>query len=150
VAPEKDRTVYGDMHPGDVEDYPFYRPEPAEIFRRLPELKPPVLYIFGRHSELATDELRRKKMESTGTGIGGSGGERKGRVKEVVLDCGHLVPMEKVTDCADAAASFTASEVSLWEQTTRNWRRGWLEKPRRERVSIDDQWREMIGPKTPR
>jgi len=148
VPPEKDRTIYGDMHPDDVDDYPFYRPEPAEIFRRLPELKPPVLYIFGEDSELATEELRRKKMESTGAGIGGSGGEQEGRVKEVLVDCGHLVPMEKVTECADAAASFTVSEVSRWEETTRDWQGRWLEKPRRERVSIGDRWREMIGPKT--
>ena len=97
TAAELDRAAYGDIHPEDVEEgYPFYRPEPAQIFRRLPELKPPVLHIFGRHSELATPDLRRKKMESTGMGVGGSGGQAEGRVKEVVLDCGHLVPMEKV------------------------------------------------------
>ncbi|KAI1609561.1 Alpha/beta hydrolase family-domain-containing protein [Exophiala viscosa] len=115
IASEDDRDVYGDMHPDDVEkEYPFYRPEPAEIFRRLPELKPPVLYIFGKSSELATPTLRRKKMETTGIGVGGSGGERAGRVKEVVLECGHLVPMEK------------------------------------ERIGMDDEWREMIGPKAQR
>lgn len=148
VLPEEDRTVYGDMNPDDIEDYPFYRPEPAEIFRRLPELKPPVLYIFGRHSELATEELRRKKMQSTGIGTGGSGGAQEGRVKDVVLDCGHLVPMEKVVECADAAASFAASEASRWEETIREEQRRWLEKPRIERVSLDDQWREKMGPKT--
>src|ERR1700761_2446823 len=81
IAPEMDRVVYGDMHPDDIEEgYPFYRPEPAQIFRRLPELKPPVLYIFGKHSELATPELRRKKMETTGIGVGGSGGYAEGKV----------------------------------------------------------------------
>lgn len=148
VAPEDDRSVYGDMHPEDVEkDYPFYRPEPAEIFRRLPELKPPVLYIFGEHSELATPDLRRKKMESTGIGVGGSGGREMGQVREVVLNCGHLVPMEKVEECADAAASFAASEVSCWEEATQRWQRRWLEKSRRERVGLDDEWRRMIGPR---
>ncbi|KAK5328486.1 hypothetical protein LTR93_002271 [Exophiala xenobiotica] len=148
IDPTKDRSVYGDMHPDDVEEgYPFYRPEPAEIFRRLPELKPPVLYIFGNSSELATPELRRKKMENTGIGVGGSGGKDEGRVKEVILDCGHLVPMERVTECADAAASFAHAEVSRWEENTREWQRRWLEKPRRERVAIDDQWIARIGPK---
>ncbi|EXJ92588.1 hypothetical protein A1O3_01140 [Capronia epimyces CBS 606.96] len=150
IPPEQDRTVYGDMHPDDVEDYPFYRPEPAETFRRLPELKPPVLYIFGKKSELATPELRRKKMETTGVGVGGNGGQQHGQVKEIVLDCSHLVPMENPTECADAAASFAASEISRWEETTRQWQRRWLQKPRQERAVIDDQWREMIGPREPK
>jgi len=151
IEPTRDRSVDGDMHPDDVEeDYPFYRPEPAEIFRRLPELKPPVLYIFGKSSELATPELRRKKIENTGIGIGGSGGKDEGRVQEMILDCGHFVPMERVTECAGAAASFASAEVSRWEEMTGKWQRRWLEKPRRERVGIDDQWREMIGPKAQR
>jgi pimeloyl-ACP methyl ester carboxylesterase len=148
IAPEKDWTAYGDMHPDDIEeDYPFYRPEPAQIFRRLPELKPPVLYIFGKHSELATPELRRKKMETTGTGVGGSGGATEGKVKEVVLDCGHLVPMELVSDCAEAAASFAASEADRWNVVMREVEKRWLEKPREQRVGIDDEWKEKIGPK---
>lgn len=147
VPPEKDRTVYGDMHPDDIDSYPFYRPEPAETFRRLPELKPTVLYIFGERSELATPELRRKKMETTGVGVGGSGGQKDGQVRHVILDCGHLVPMERVAECANAAASFAVSEVSRWQETTRAWQRCWLERPRQVRVEIDDQWREMIGPR---
>ncbi|KAK6387539.1 hypothetical protein LTS17_000808 [Exophiala oligosperma] len=148
LAPEEDRSVYGDIHPDDVErEYPFYRPEPSEIFRRLPEVKPPVLYIFGKSSELATPELRRKKMETTGAGIGGSGGQKVGRVKEVVLDSGHLVPMEKVTQCASAAASFVDEEMSRLQEITEAWQRRWLQKSRQERISLDDQWKEMIGPK---
>ncbi|ETI19865.1 hypothetical protein G647_08879 [Cladophialophora carrionii CBS 160.54] len=146
IAPEKDWDVYGDMHPDDIEeDYPFYRPESAQIFRRLPELKPPVLYIFGKNSELATPELRRKKMETTGTGVGGSGGSAEGKVKEVVLNCGHLVPMERTTECAAAVASFATSELARWEEHTRQGQAQWLTKPRSDRVGIDDEWRRMIG-----
>ncbi|KAJ4524530.1 hypothetical protein HRR75_000119 [Exophiala dermatitidis] len=147
IPPEEDWAVYGDIHPDDVEDYPFYRPEPAQTFRRLPELKPPVLYIFGAKSELATPDLRRKKMETTGSGIGGSGGQKNGKVEEVVLDCGHLVPLERVKECADAAARFSVSEVTRWEDMTRDWQRRWLEKPPRERIGIDDRWKEAIGPR---
>jgi len=149
VSPEEDRLVYGDMHPQDIErNYDFYRPEPAEIFRRLPELKPPVLYVFGKHSVLATPELRQKKLETTGSGVGGSGGRAEGLVQEVVLDCGHLVPMEKVTESAEATASFTAVELDRWEASTKEWQSRWQSRPRRERVGIDNQWRAKIGPRT--
>lgn len=148
LAPEEDHNVYGDMHPDDVEkEYPFYRPEPSEIFRRLPEVKPPVLYIFGKTSELATLDLRRKKLETTGTGVGGSGGQKAGRVKEVVLDSGHLVPMENVTECAEAAASFANEEISRWQEMNEAWQQRWVQKSRLERISLDDQWKKMIGPK---
>lgn len=151
ISPDKDHLVYGDMHPQDVEqDYDFYRPEPAEIFRRLPELKPPVLYIFGEDSVLATPELRRKKLETTGTGVGGSGGREEGLVQETVLDCGHLVPMERVTESAEAAASFAALVLERWETSTREWQSHWLSKPRRERVGIDEAWRAKIGPRIPK
>lgn len=151
ISPEDDRLIYGDMHPQDVErNYDFYRPEPAEIFRRLPEMRPPVMYIFGNDSELATPELRRKKLETTGTGVGGNGGWQEGRVQETVLDCGHLVPMERVTESAEAAASFTAVELDRWETSTEEWQSRWQSKPRQERVGIDDEWRAKIGPKTPR
>lgn len=151
LPPENDRLTYGDMHPQDIErEYDFYRPEPAELFRRLPDLKPPVVYIFGKHSELATPKLRQKKLDTTGTGVGGSGGREEGFVQETVLDCGHLVPMERVTESAEAAASFTAVELDRWEASTEEWQSRWRSKSRQERVSIDEEWRARIGPRPSR
>lgn len=148
TLPEQDQSEYGDMHPDDVEvSFPFYRPEPAAIFRRLPEVKPPVLYIFGEHSELATPELRRKKLETTGVGVGGSGGRDHGNVREVVLDTGHLVPMENVMDTAAAAASFVKNEVERWEEFTKQWQARWRSRPRKERVGINEEWKKNIGPR---
>jgi pimeloyl-ACP methyl ester carboxylesterase len=148
LLPEKNRLMYGDMHPEDREpDYDFYRPEPAELFRKLPELKPPVHYIFGKNSELATPLLRQKKLETTGTGVGGNGGWKEGQVHETVLDCGHLVPMEKTTESADVAASFTATELDKWEEFTKEWQSQWRSKSRRDRVGIDEEWRAKIGPR---
>lgn len=148
LLPEKDRWMYGDMHPDDIEpEYEFYRPEPAELFRRLPELKPPVHYIFGKNSELATPVLRKKKLETTGTGVGGNGGWIEGRVRETVLDCGHLVPMERTTESAEAAASFTAMELDRWEEFTKEWQSRWRSKSRQDRVGIDQLWKTRIGPR---
>jgi pimeloyl-ACP methyl ester carboxylesterase len=145
INPLDDREAYGDIHPDDYEpDYPFYRPEPAEIYRRLSELKPPVQYIFGEHSPLATPDLRAKKMATTGVGVGGSGGFQRGMVEEAVLNCGHLVPFEKVVQCADAAATFTVSALAWWEKSLGRVKK-WEGKSRQERVGIDDEWRRYIG-----
>jgi len=147
VPPTEDRTTYGDMYPDDIEDYPFYRPEPAQLFRQLPQLKPSTLYVFGEHSDLSPPEARRQKMEVTGTGVGGNGGQALGRVKQTVLDCGHLVPMEKVMECANAAASFVGAELDRWESEMQAFRERWCSKPRIQRVSIDDTWKQKIGPR---
>ncbi|KAF5865066.1 hypothetical protein ETB97_005307 [Aspergillus alliaceus] len=64
-----------EMHPGDLEEgYPFYRPEPAQTFRRLGEMKPSVLYVFGENSELSSPTARQAKMNATGTGVGRNSG----------------------------------------------------------------------------
>jgi pimeloyl-ACP methyl ester carboxylesterase len=126
--------------------YPFYRPEPLQVFRRLPELRPSVLYVFGEKSELSTPELRKKKMERTGTGVGGSGGAAAGRVKEVVLDCGHLVAMERVAECADVITAFLGDEMKRWVQEKKEFEEYWNRKTRREQTTIDEQWAEQVNP----
>ncbi|RDW92834.1 alpha/beta hydrolase [Aspergillus mulundensis] len=135
-----------DMHPDDIdEDSPSYRPEPALMFRRLPDLKPPVLYLFGEKSELSTPDARREKMESTGTGVCGSGGVKAGAVEEFVLPAGHLVPMELVRESADAAGDFIHSRVAEWQRKVRKHREAWKGVPHEERIRVDEQWEKHIG-----
>ncbi|KAI9147265.1 toxin biosynthesis protein [Paramyrothecium foliicola] len=120
--------------------YPFYRPEPLQVFRRLPELRPSVLYLFGDKSELSTPAQRKAKMARTGTGIGGNGGATAGRVKDVVLACGHLVCMEKVAESADAIAAFLSAELDRWREEKHevdSYRNG---MPRKQQITIDDRW----------
>ncbi|KAI9371619.1 toxin biosynthesis protein [Aspergillus egyptiacus] len=138
-----------DMHADDIDGdcYPFYRPEPANMFRRLGEVKPPVLYVFGAESPLSTPRAREEKIARTGVGIGGSGGVQRspGNVREVVLPCGHLVPMEMVGECADACGGFIEERVEGWEERMRI-REGWAGVDERERVGVGEQWmREMRG-----
>ncbi|THC96242.1 hypothetical protein EYZ11_004276 [Aspergillus tanneri] len=134
-----------EVHPAEIDDYPFYRPEPAQMFRRLPDLKPSVLYMFGESSVLSSPVARQEKMQTTGTGIGGSGGFSQGRVKELVLPSGHLIPMDSVADCAAASTDFIHAELSSWESARKAQREAWERIPRVERVSIDEQWKEHIG-----
>ncbi|KAE8312743.1 Alpha/beta hydrolase family-domain-containing protein [Aspergillus transmontanensis] len=135
-----------EMHPDDLEEgYPFYRPEPAQLFRRLGEMKPSVLYVFGETSELSSPAARQAKMDITGTGIGGNGGVRRQRVKEVTLPTGHLVPMERVMDCANAIATFSDAELSRWDAERQKYLRRWNAIPRRDKITVDDKWKQHIG-----
>ncbi|KAJ6444974.1 ISWI chromatin-remodeling complex ATPase ISW2 [Purpureocillium lavendulum] len=140
----KDKDPIADEeHPG----YPFYRPEPLQVYSRLPELRPSVLYVFGDKSELSPSVQRQAKMSRTGTGVGGSGGAAAaGRVKEVVLDCGHLVPMEKVAECADAIVPFLRDELERWRREKVEFERYWNKKSRAQQTTIDEGWAEKVKP----
>ncbi|KAH7141060.1 Alpha/beta hydrolase family-domain-containing protein [Dactylonectria macrodidyma] len=129
-------------HPG----YKFYRPEPAYVFNRLQELRPSVLYVFGAKSELSTPERRNEKMKTTGVGVGGSGGVSAGRVKEVLLDCGHLVAMEKVAETADAITEFVTTEMQQWKREKQELAQYWGNRSRQEQITIDEKWSKEVTP----
>ncbi|KAE8410953.1 Alpha/beta hydrolase family-domain-containing protein [Aspergillus pseudocaelatus] len=144
-----------EMHPDDLdnlEESPFYRPEPAYMFRHLPELRPAVLYIFGEKSHLSSPAARQEKLQTTGTGVGGSGGAACGFVQEIVLPCGHMVPMELVRESAVACAGFVDERLSAWESQTAQFNAAWAQVSHSQRVSVDKQWEEKIAvfPKKPK
>ncbi|KAH8665859.1 Alpha/beta hydrolase family-domain-containing protein [Tricladium varicosporioides] len=125
--------------------YPLYRPEPPAILARMENLRPSVLYIFGGESAMSAPESRQKKMEITGSGVGGSGGVTKGRVKEVVLNgIGHLVAMEASEKCADAAAEWLRTETKRFEKERREYEE-WVKKPLAEKQILSEEWKRRIG-----
>jgi pimeloyl-ACP methyl ester carboxylesterase len=143
---EFDRKNHPDVEPEVAMDAPFIRPESLEIFDRLPNVRPSVLYIFGGESDMSTPPRRKAKIDVTGTGLGGSGGAAAGRVKEVVLEgIGHLVAMEAVGQCADSIAEWVGSELKRWNMDEEELRSTWAKKSMIEKITIDDKWREMIG-----
>ncbi|KAK3292013.1 Alpha/beta hydrolase family-domain-containing protein [Chaetomium fimeti] len=129
---------------GKYPKFAFYRPEPLQAFARLPELRPSVLYVFGGKSEMSRPEERRAKMERTGSGLGGSGGVAGGRVREVVLDCGHLVAMERVGECAEAAGGFLGAELERWGAEERVRGEGRRVVGRRGVIMVDERWKREI------
>jgi pimeloyl-ACP methyl ester carboxylesterase len=149
VPPEEDVVHYNDLdrstyQPGDQ----FYKPEPAILFRQLPAVKPPVQFVFGKKSTLNSFDEQRTLRQATGSGRGGSGGIDYGYVREHALDCGHFVPMEDPQGTAQITAHFVEDEASKWREAQDTSRKQWHSMPRPQRVSIDDQWRTAIGPKT--
>ena len=145
------RTTHADLDPADPSTYPCYRPEKLITFRNLPFLRPSVLYIFGGESESSPPEWRKTKLERTGTGVGGSGGAQAGRVKEVVLEgIGHLVAMEAVEACADAAAMWFDQELKRWRKEEEDFNREWSKKKKQEKFMLDEEWMKRIGAKSGR
>ncbi|KAF1989385.1 alpha/beta-hydrolase [Aulographum hederae CBS 113979] len=119
---------------------PFYRPENIIVFHNLPHLRPSVLYIFGSESDLSAPEFRAQKMALTGSGIGGSGGAEKGRVKEVVVEgAGHLIPMERVEESAENVAGWVGKEIGRWRDEEKVMREEWekTEKVNRAKMRPD-------------
>lgn len=100
---------------------------------------------FWRTSDLSSPAAREEKLRITGTGIGVNGGTAQDGVSQLVLPCGRLVPMKLLTETASAPAQFIDRELSSWESRTLHFRNTWGKIPRRERTSIDEQWKKHTG-----
>ncbi|KAL1964663.1 hypothetical protein VTN77DRAFT_6689 [Rasamsonia byssochlamydoides] len=143
----KNTWTHPDLDPNGPNAYPFYRPEPIRLFYQLPHLRPSVLYIFGGKSNMCIPELRNDKLSTTGTGVGGSGGVAAGRVRSVLFEeKGHLLAQEAVTECADAAAEFLATELQRWKVEEETFRVQWSQKSKLEKVTVDGRWKAEVGP----
>jgi len=141
----QDENFLQEIHPEDQDGEVMARPAGQQMHRRLPELKPSVLYVFGAKSDASPLEYREDKLARTGTGVGGSGGKEAGKVRGVVLECGHLAVMEMPGECARASAGFIADEVGKWEVRERKHDEVWKRLSRRERVGVNDLWKLHVG-----
>lgn len=139
---------------GPVES--FYRPEPIITFHMLPFLRPTVLYIFGEFSDLSAEAARKDKMELTGTGVGGSGGAKAGRVVDVTIkDTGHLIAMEKVEETAQVSSDWIGKRMREWRQNEETLRTYWDNVPEREKYTLGPEYEQgfkamgMVRPPKP-
>ncbi|KAI4203109.1 MAG: hypothetical protein LQ346_001843 [Caloplaca aetnensis] len=141
-----DRAAHPDLDLGSGEIYPFYRPEPASTFKKLPYLRPSVLYVHAGKSDLSAPELREQRMNSTGVGVGGSGGSREGRVKQVLFeDASHLMPMEMVGELAGAMARWLRQEMELWRNLDNEFQARWRRMTLQEKQTVSDEWKWRVG-----
>ncbi|KAL7951865.1 Alpha/beta hydrolase family domain-containing protein [Trichoderma barbatum] len=126
-----------DFEPGSPTHIPFYRSEGNNTATRLPHLRPPVLYIFGGKSNVSPPKLILEKLEITGTGVGGSGGVKAGRVKHITHpDGGHLIPLEEPVFCAKTAAEWTKTEMDRWQEEENEYEE-WTKKPLEDKSTLD-------------
>lgn len=140
------RETHPDLEPGLSLTEQFYRPEAPRTFHRLPELRPPVLYVFGALSDTSGPQLNELKASRTGTGIGGSGGRAHGKVKEVTLEkVGHLIAMEAPERMARECASWLKSEMQRYQDQEERWEREWRTKDLRDKQNLSEEWKQRIG-----
>ncbi|KAF7860846.1 hypothetical protein EAF04_008364 [Stromatinia cepivora] len=134
-----------DLYETSPVQYPFYRPEPINTLLRLPQLRPPVLYIYGAISTVCDPPSRVEKLSLTGSGHGGSGGAKKGKVKEVVLEeVGHLVAQEATEQCADALAPWVGQELKRWRREQEEYMK-WTKKSLIEKQTFSEEWKKRVG-----
>lgn len=144
-----DRMEIPDLDESDPVKNPFYRPEPSATLARLGHLRPSVFYIFGAESEMSSPEYQQQKLEITGRDTGGSGGVPDGRVSSISLEgVGHLVAMEAVGQCADAASLWLGQEVQLWRKQRQAYAE-WVLKNEDEKMVLSEEYKTRIkGPTT--
>lgn len=124
---------------------PFYSAVPIATFKRLPHLRPSVLYVFGSESFLSTPVMKADKMAHTGTGAGGSGGVKAGRVAEVTFKgIGHLIPMEVVGQTADACADWLSPEMLRWRRLEDAEREEWENVSREEKAKFSREYETVM------
>ncbi|GAB7365530.1 hypothetical protein MBLNU230_g6603t1 [Neophaeotheca triangularis] len=138
-------TTHPDIDPTSSPNAPFYRGEPIATFKRLPTLRPTVQYIFGEESPLSAPILCADKMAVTGVGVGGSGGARKGRVRQVtVKGAGHLIPMEKVEETAGHCVDWLVPEMGRWWEQEVALAREWSQVPKERKAVMSEEFVEMM------
>ena len=143
--PEPDTPHDACFHPDVVGSaqgvFPFYRHEPKILWRALQHIRPSVLYIYGGKCPTSSPDRRAYKLQRTGAGVGGSGGYKNGRVKEVVSPhASHQLPFEDVTGVAEATAEWLKQETAKWKEEEERIQKGWLELTTKERITLPDEW----------
>ena len=146
------RRTHPDLIQSPVPQTPFYRGESMLVFRQLPFLRPSVLYIFGSLSFLTLDKTQiDEKMELTGSGPGGSGGAKEGRVANVMVEgAGHLIPMEKVEESATHIASWVGKEMGRFWDGERRTEAEWEGKKGVERSLLSKRFVDELEGMVPR
>jgi len=149
MSPDGKEILHGELLPDMPHDvlvkYPFYRAEPINTFSKLADVRPNVLWVYGEDSPLSTPEPRKDNLGIMGTGTGGSGGTKEGKVQEVVLkNAGHLVAMEATAGCAEASAQWIGKHVVQWKAERKQYEE-WTKKSMVEKTTLSEEWKKRIG-----
>lgn len=116
------------------------------VLRMMSHLRPNVLFIFGGLSDVAIPSIQKALMETTGVGIGGSGGMKEGAVsRHIFEDLGHLIPMEDPAGCSKVASAWLVKELKAWAEQEAKFKKEWSNIPAKEKLTVSEEWKEKIG-----
>jgi len=125
-----------------VKSLPFYRAEPDTARAQLPFIRPSLLYVFVDKSALSAPAYIEERMRVTGTGIGGSGGVKAGKVAFKVFEkTGHLLTFEKVNECASVTAQWLVNQLKAFKTDNQRGAEDGSEKSERG-VAMSPEWRD--------
>ncbi|KAL8950990.1 MAG: hypothetical protein Q9222_003005 [Ikaeria aurantiellina] len=123
----------------------FHRAEPGIVESSLPFVRPSVLYMFGAQSPLSPPEKRKAKLEGTGVATGGNGGHKYNMVSaEVFPGASHLLPWEKVKECAEAVAVWLATQLKRFQADEQFLADHPSGKSERDMQVISKQWQKGV------
>ena len=141
---EPNPLTHPDIDPSAAPNSPFYSPVPIATFHRLPHVRPSVFYVFGdpaAGAHLSAPIPKADKLATTGIGVGGSGGVKKGRVSSVTFEgIGHLIPMEVVEKTAEACTGWLVPELERWSGIEERQRSEWDQVPKKEKSLLSEEY----------
>ena len=131
-----------DITPDRRDATPFYRPETMILFDNLPSLRPSCYFIYGSRSSMisAKETGRKDKLDVTGTGIGGNGGVRSGRVADHILDGSHFLPQENPAALAQDMGKWFTAHLVIWRREEKDEATAWGAVPVEERSKFEPDW----------
>ncbi|KAJ5924631.1 hypothetical protein N7466_008818 [Penicillium verhagenii] len=139
-APPHDHLLFPDIIGPPETTNEFYRFEPIFAWHMLKHVRPPVLYVLGKHSPVSVRENREAVLKRTGVGIGGSGGVKALRVEEKILNGSHQLPLEKVVETAAAIGPWISKSVQSWREDEARIAMEWARRPMDDRLKNMADW----------
>ncbi|KAI9722815.1 MAG: hypothetical protein M1828_004511 [Chrysothrix sp. TS-e1954] len=139
---EFDRRLDPDLVGKPAGEMMFFRTESLVALSELPHVLPPVFWVFGGKSFLSPKEWITEKVETTGIGMGGSGGLGAGKVQHVVYDHGnHFVICERPKEVMkDVAAWLKNHGLAEFRKDESFWRERKTRKSKRDMLEVSDEW----------
>ena len=138
------RLMSPDLNEEDM-TYLFHRPDMAMTFENLPNIRPSVLWVFGGSSPLSLPSMQDEKVARTGTGIGGNGGVKAGSVEKFVIeDAGHMVPFEKIAQCAQVLASWLEKQIEDFQAVETFYRENSSGRSERDMMVVSKLWMDNV------
>jgi hypothetical protein len=136
----EERTTHPDIHGADPSKAPFYRPEIRLAYSMLESLRPACLYIMGKKSQFLAEPGLEAKLHWIGTGVGGSGGMKSGRVKFEKVNGAHFFPFESIDETAEVIGDWIKKEAARSEKEEQVMLDRWEGKKGRQRQVVDEKW----------